>query len=288
MVLRESIFVAALFCLFAGAGRRASAATPPEQLQAIAKEFNSEGFALRQSKTDEEREQIVARVSKLTARLMELAEQNPKQPIAMDALVQVATHEMWMENNTPHLGLEADSPAPKAVGTLLRDHVQSDKAGEVCRRLSYGFRKENEAFLRAVLASNPHHDVRGLATLRLAQFLNARSQRLQLLKERPEMARRYAGLFGSDYLKKLNEQDPRQVTREIEEIFEQAAKKYADVKVPYGGTVGEKAKSELYEIRNLTVGKTAPDLGGDDQEGQHFQLSDYRGKVVLLYFWSEY
>lgn len=108
------------------------AATPAEQMQALAKDFNSEGFALRQCKTDEEREQVVARVEKLTARLMELAAQNPKQPIAMDALVQVVTQEMWMENNTPHQGKEADSPAIKAIATLLRDHARSEKAGE-CR-----------------------------------------------------------------------------------------------------------------------------------------------------------
>jgi hypothetical protein len=266
----------------------AHAATPAEQLQSLAKDFNSEGFALRQCKTDEEREQVVARVEKLTARLVELAKQNPRQPVAMDALVQVVTQEMWMENNTPHLGKEADSPAMQAIATLLRDHLQSEKAGEACRRMSYGFRKECETYLRKVLESSPHHDVRGLACLRLAQFLNARLQRLELLPERPEIARRYDGLFGAEYMAAIRQKDRGDAIQEIEGIFEQAAGKYADVKLPYGGTIGEKAKSELYEIRNLTVGKPAPDLAGDDQEGRHFKLSDYRGKVVLLYFWSEY
>ncbi|HTI52271.1 MAG TPA: hypothetical protein VL475_15015, partial [Planctomycetaceae bacterium] len=57
-----------------------------EQYLAIAKEFNGEGYALRQAKTDEEREQIVARVEKLSQRLIELAQNNPKEPAAMDAL----------------------------------------------------------------------------------------------------------------------------------------------------------------------------------------------------------
>jgi cytochrome oxidase Cu insertion factor (SCO1/SenC/PrrC family) len=52
-----------------------------------------------------------------------------------------------------------------------------------------------------------------------------------------------------------------------------------------GGTVGEKAKAELYLIRNLVVGKQAPEIEGDDQDGKHFKLSDYRGKVVLLDIW---
>ena len=284
----QSKCVFALLFLQAAAVLRPALGTPADDFQAILKEFNTQGFALRQSKSDEEREQAVAHVEKLTARLMTIAEQNPRTPVAMDALIQVVIHEMWMENNTPHLGKEADSPAPKAIATLLRDHVQSDKAGEACRRLGYGFRKECETFLRAVLESSPHRDVRGLACLRLAQFLNGREQRLELMQGRPEMAQRYVGLFGQEYITAIRQKDRGQAIKEVESYFEQAAEKYADVKLLYGGTVGEKAKSELYEIRNLTVGKTPPELEGDDQDGQHLKLSDYRGKVVLLYFWSEY
>src|SRR5437879_968572 len=81
----------------------------------------------------------------------------------------------------------------KARAILLRGHVKSAKLVEACRRVQYGFRKECETFLRAVLETNPHRDVRALACLRLAQFLNGRLQRLDVIKERPEMARRYEG-----------------------------------------------------------------------------------------------
>ena len=60
------------------------------------------------------------------------------------------------------------------------------------------------------------------------------------------------------------------------------------MKLPDGGTVAEKAKAELFGIRHLTVGKVAPDIEGEDQDGVNFKLSDYRGKVVLLDFWREY
>src|SRR5689334_14440420 len=70
-------------------------ATPVEQNLAIAKEFNSEGYALRQATTDAEREKIAARVEKLALRLLELAEKNPKDPAALEALVQVVTQELW-------------------------------------------------------------------------------------------------------------------------------------------------------------------------------------------------
>jgi hypothetical protein len=224
-----------------GAQRPSDPAAPAEQYQAITREFNSEGYALRQSKTDEEREKVVVRVEKLTQRLMELAEKNPRDPAAMDALVQAVIQEIWMENNTSHPGRGQDSPEVRALAILLRDHLRSDNAGEACRRMSYGFRKECETFLRAVLEINPNRDVQGLACLRLAQFLNGRLQRLDLLKERPELARRYEGLFGKDYLKTLQRKGRANALKEVEAVFERAARQYSDVKLPYGGTVGEKA-----------------------------------------------
>ena len=59
------------------------------------------------------------------------------------------------------------------------------------------------------------------------------------------------------------------------------------MKLPYSGTVGERAKEELLEIRDRAAGSQAPDTEGEDQDGRRFKLSDYRGKVVLLDFWQE-
>jgi peroxiredoxin len=41
-------------------------------------------------------------------------------------------------------------------------------------------------------------------------------------------------------------------------------------------------------MHHLAVGKEAEDIEAKDQDGKPFKLSDYRTKVVLLYFWSEY
>jgi thiol-disulfide isomerase/thioredoxin len=38
----------------------------------------------------------------------------------------------------------------------------------------------------------------------------------------------------------------------------------------------------------LSNGRAAPDIRGTDADGQSFQLSDYRGKVVLLDFWASF
>src|SRR5262249_58521920 len=116
-----------------------------------------------------------------------------------DALVQVVVGELWLMGNTEYPGRGKDSLEARAIALLLRDHVRSDRLGEACRRLSYGFSRECETFLRTVLEKNPKRDGRGLACLRLAQFLNGRVQRLDLLRERPDMTRPSEGLFGQDY-----------------------------------------------------------------------------------------
>jgi hypothetical protein len=38
----------------------------------------------------------------------------------------------------------------------------------------------------------------------------------------------------------------------------------------------------------IAVGNTAQEIEGEDQDGKRFKLSDYRGKVVLLDFWSQF
>ena len=50
----------------------------------------------------------------------------------------------------------------------------------------------------------------------------------------------------------------------------------------------KKVKSNLFAIKNLSVGRAAPDIIGNDVDGVSFKLSDYRGKVVFLDFWGDW
>jgi hypothetical protein len=264
-------------------------ATPAKQYEALAKAFSEAANAFYvKATTDEDRVEPLARIVELSPRCLELAEKHPKDPVALDALVQVVTQELWLKENTSYPGRGKDSLEARAIAILLRDHARSDRLSEACRRMSYGFSKECESFLRTVLERNPQRDIQALACLRLAEFLNRRLERRHLLTERPEMTRRYEGLFGKDYVDALQRQDCAKAVNEVERLFERAAAQYGDVKVPYAGTVREKAQEQLFELRHLTVGREALPFEGQDQDGQHFRLKDYRGKVVLLYFWSEY
>jgi hypothetical protein len=142
--------------------------------------------------------------------------------------------------------------------------------------------------VRTLLERSPHNNVRGLACLALAQFLNNRMQRLDQIKEQPELAREYEALFGKEFISQLQRQERARVAGEIERLFEQAGKEFGDVKIPYEGTVAQKVKAELFAFRHLLAGKHAPDIEGVDQDGKRFKLSDYRGKVVLLDFWHQF
>jgi hypothetical protein len=287
MVGKTMVLVLALTRLVAGA-QVESQNKPAEQYQALLKEFQEAAYAFWQAKAEEEKSNIVTRVERLPLRFLELGEKNPKDPIALDALTQVVTLEYWLNTHTSHPGWGKDSPQAKAIAILLRDHLHSDKLGEATRRVHYGFRQECETFLRTVLKKSPHREVQGQACLRLAQFLLNRRDRLDLLADQAELAGRYQGLYGRDYLEALRRQDRSKVMKEAETLYEQAIEKYGDVKIANNDTINETARTELFEIRHLAVGKDAPEIEGVDQDGQRFKLSDYRGKVVLLYFWSEY
>jgi hypothetical protein len=280
-----------LLCLWPSASAdeaQEKPATPEERCKALMMEFNRAARGLWESKTEEERAKVAADGFKIPPQFLELAEKDPASTTARAALVHAVTTEIWLENNTSHPGWGRDSPQDRALAMLLRHHLESDQLGEACTRVSYGFRKAGETFLRAVLEKSPHREVQALACLRLAQFLNRRQQRLVLIQERPEMAARYQGLFGSEYLEELKRLDRTRADQEIISMFERAADRYGDVNLAWEGTVRERSRSELYEIRRLSVGKEALDIDGEDQDGKRFKLSDYRGKVVLLYFWSEY
>lgn len=72
-----------------------------------------------------------------------------------------------------------------------------------------------------------------------------------------------------------------------EDILEQAAEKYGDIMLRTK-TVGQVARGELHERRNLGIGKMSPEIEGEDIDGVKFKLSDYRGKVVVIDFWGDW
>lgn len=264
-------------------------ASPTEQYRALLKDYEAAASSGRVL-TDAERMKFIGETYRkrnaIALKLVALAKAHPRDSIAVDALIRAA----WQVNGTPWPVelVGQDDARDRAFALLQRDHLRSDKLGPLCERLASGFCAEYGTFLRSVLRESPHRQVRGQACLSLAQYLNNRLQRLALIDEQPELAGEFEGLFGREYLARLQRQDRAAAAREAEALLERAATGFGDVKLGDGETVAGRAEAALFEIRHLAVGKEAPEIDGVDQDGRRLKLSDYRGKVVLLDFWSEY
>ena len=275
---------------------QADTGTPQQQYAAIMKAYTPVSGGMRKAKTDLERKMAVEELAKFSSRFVELAAKYPEDPIALTALRQAvqavgstdsAAQIAWETNQSDFPAGSADDSTARIVELVLRDHVLSEKLGPVIDRMRYGYRLEYEECLVTVLEKNPHRDVQALTCLVLAQYLNDKLRVLRLVDDRPELVECCDIVFGRDYLPELRELGQNKLAARVETLFERAMEEYDDVKFR-ASTVGQTAKWELYDIRNLAVGKVAPDMQGPDQDGRLFKLSEFRGKVVLLYFWSEF
>jgi len=272
-------------------------ATPAQQFREYLKAYNVAGGAFRRAETDQQRKTAVEQLDEFPQKFLDLADGNPADPVALQALRQaiqavisvdsLAQHASEMNRDALPTGSRGDS-AGKIVKLLLRDHIESDRLGPICDRMRWGVRKEFEEFLSAALEKNPHRDVQGMACLALAQLLHNHLRLLDLAKDRPELIARYDFIMGKEYVQAIRGTGRTALVTRVEALYERATAFDDVINIPFPGTVAEKAKTELYDIRHLSPGKPAPDIEGRDQDGRQFALSDYRGKVVLLYFWQEY
>ncbi len=259
--------------------------TPADQYQALVKQYQDDMNAFmkdyRSAKTQEERQKAFEKYpqpDKLAPKFLELAEKNPKDPAALDAL-------LWVVTNARVQG--KDSARSKALAGLSKDWVESPKIGPACLALAQSIDKQTETFLRAVLDKNPSRDAQGAACVALAEYVKNRASTVDQLKNQPQFAKVYENMLGKDYYQELMKLDPEKANKEAEDLYERAADKYGDVKLA-NGTVGSMVKPQLFEIRHLSVGKKAPEIEGEDIDGKKFKLSDYKGKVVMLDFWGNW
>ena len=272
-------------------------ASPQAAYQALVATYRVDSGSFRRAGTDEERRAAVEQLAQYALRFADLAERHAADPIALDAAREVVnalnsvdslTMLAWETNTSAFPERDEKDPVGRAIALLRRDHLRSERLGAVCVRMSYGVRPEYETFLRAVVSENPHAEVQGLACLSLAQFLHGRLLRVDLAVGRPEFTERYALLLGRECFEELRTRDRARAGEEVEAWIERAAaREYGEVAHPSAGTVGARARSELFELRHLAAGKLAPEIEGMDQDGKALRLSEQRGKVVLLDFWHE-
>ncbi|MGE9267245.1 MAG: peroxiredoxin family protein [Verrucomicrobiales bacterium] len=170
---------------------------------------------------------------------------------------------VWILANAPDIAFPVAQPGepPVAVqpASVIRRavekfHTLSPKVGPYCIGITLGNDPKAFALLELIEAKNPSEEVQGAAALGQALLL-----------------------------RKLG--DTPKIQRQRIEKIRQAVIKSADLPV-LKTTVARLAESELFTIRYLSVDRTAPDIQGQDAAGEKFKLSDYRGEVVVLFFWN--
>jgi hypothetical protein len=256
------------------------AAKPRERYEALVKEYETArtdfNTAYSKAKTDAEREKLhYPSAESYAARFVAIAQEQPKDPAALDALIWVATNCREGQEQQTSLDL------------LLKDHLQSSKLDQVADSLIYARPGAGEAWLRAVLKDSPHHEVKGHAAYSLGRYLGNQAEYAASLSKDPNSRENLERWLGKATVDRLAQAGPEQPRVEAEKLFEDIAANYGDVK--YGDdSLADAAKSELFEIRNLAIGQVAPDIKGQDVDGKEFKLSDYRGKVVVIDFWGDW
>ena len=271
--------------------------TPAHQYRMLLKEYGVASSAFRDAETDQQRKLAVKQLDEFPHKFLDLAEKNPTNPVALQALRQavqavisvdsLAHHAAEMNRDALPKGSQGDT-AQRIAKLLLHNHMKSNGLAPICDRMRWGIRKEFETFLSAALDTNRNRNVQGMACLALAQLQHNHLRMVDLANERPELIARYDYLYGQGYFQRIREAGRSELAGKVEKLYERATEFDDVINIPFKSTVAEKAKTELHDLRHLSVGKLAPDIKGQDHDGQQFALSAYRGKVVLLYFWHEY
>src|SRR4030095_9964418 len=230
----------------------------------------------QKAKTDAEREKLsYPQPENYAKRFLDLAKANPKDDAAIDALV-------WIGQNYRNSGNEID----EALDLLLKNEVTSSRLTDVAQALVYAQTDHAQEWLSAIIEKSPHADVRGNATFALGKLCYRNSESAADLKDanRAKMLKQWLGEKAFEQLKS-NPSDGWQ--KKAERLLQPVIAQCPEVK-HYRGTLADAAKGELFEIRNLAIGKVAPEIEGEDVEGKRFKLSDYRGKVVVIDFWGDW
>jgi hypothetical protein len=235
--------------------------TPAEQYKALveahrrgSEEFNK---AYQSAQTDEERQKVLKELGRPSsphshaASFLKLIQAYPKDSAAFEAF-------RWLLLHDP-----SNPDTRKAMESIAEHHIQSADMASVCQRLAVA--QHGDSLLRLAIEKSPHRDVQGQARYGLALYW-----------------KRQAETAANRGPKVIDEMNGR-----AEKLIEEVAANYADLKY-YQSTLGKEAEAQLFELRHLAIGKQAPEIEGEDIDGQRFKLSDYRGKAVLLDFWGHW
>jgi thiol-disulfide isomerase/thioredoxin len=213
---------------------------------------------IREAKTEGEREKLMekalAKLPEVTKpfsdKAIALAKQDLKDPAALECL----------------LFAVMAGQSEQAAAVLVDSQMESKQFPEICGAMAAQGGDNPACFkmLQLVIEKSKNKDLQGNACMGLAQMYYQRA-------EDPKLAA-----------------DPKKAAeslKQAEEMAEKVKKDYADVKSPEG-ELGKAADKVLFEIRNLAIGRPAPEVVSKDLSDKEVKLSSLKGNVVVLDIWA--
>ncbi len=233
----------------------------------------------------------------VVGRMLELVRLHPEDPTSFDALAWIVV----LGYNT----IESDDAAAVLASRYGADRrlwliTQEMRRGVIS--LSHG------VLFQAVLEQSPDRATRGRACLDLAQYHAELANFTHILKT-PGLKPWQAQAYAEERLDPFRKLDPIRLELEAERLYDRVLNEFADiVPIRFGtvprmrdsdpstvyeanedgkldtGTLADRARPALQELRVLGLGRVAPEIDGRDIDGHPLKLSNFRGQIIVLTF----
>jgi WD40 repeat protein/thiol-disulfide isomerase/thioredoxin len=229
----------------------------------------------------EEAEQLWTQaLARSAARAVQVAREHRDDPAALEAL------EFALRRTSGGFGGPYVKVRDEALALVRKAFLRSPDVSQLLFWLGHQQTDAGYELLAQFADGNPHRVVQGRAAYVLATSLTEKADAARMLRLMPEILKLPEVREKRETLERLAQADPAALERQAEKWFERVRDKFADVTLSehQPELLGAEAERGLFALRQLGIGKPAPDIGGEDLGGKRFQLSDYRGKVVVLIF----
>jgi hypothetical protein len=220
--------------------------TPAEQIKELIAQHEKATAAFRKlyeaAKTEEEQEKLEPLFPDprpYSDLLFQIAEKNPSDSAAVDALV-------WAYRN---------GRLAKAKATLMRDHLLNPKIGPLCLALRHENDTDTLKALKKVLSENSSKEAQAHAALALGMRLKSHAALVPKLQKADAKAlAKWEENLGKEVVAALKKADAAGLAKETEELMERITKdkSYAQTTIPFDDgriTLGKLAGRELFEMR---------------------------------------
>jgi thiol-disulfide isomerase/thioredoxin len=201
----------------------------------------------RSAKTPEDQKKALAKLDPILDKAYALVDESPKDDVACETL-------LFLLGSKPE-------PPEKAMNLLTEHHINNEQLAQQLPRIAGDNSAAAKKLMKAAMETSTNKTVKGMALYAHASALHDEAE-------------------GNKDEKKSSD-----LNAQAEKVLESVSKEFGDVHV---GTESLKKQADrtLFEIRNLSIGKSAPEVTSRDLDEKPTKLAELKGKVVVLDIWA--